>query len=169
MGKPLMRRTIPCVKDGQLYQSETGSDPIVLGTRAWYDWLEHYATFTFVDRVGTFTARKSMLKTRDSYWKAYSKRQGKLYRIHLGHSHTLTLERLQAAALAFVGEQVPGVESTDVFLNADCCYKALITPNCNQCRQLHVPDADKTLSTTQPQRYDLTRPPHRAPERGIEW
>ena len=72
----------------------------------WYAWLEHHDSFTFVDRAGTFTARKSMLKTRDTYWKAYRKRQGKLYRIHLGHSHTLTLERLQATARAFSGEQV---------------------------------------------------------------
>ena len=102
-----MQRTMPTVKGGGLYQSETDSDPIGVGTPAWYDWLERHATFTFVDRAGTFTARKSMLKTRDSYWKAYRKRQGKLYHIHLGHSHTLTLERLQATARAFSGELVP--------------------------------------------------------------
>src|SRR6266852_7206889 len=110
-----MRPTIPSVKSERLYRSETDRDPIVVGTPAWYDWLERYLAFTFVDRVGTFTARKSILRTRGSYWKAYRKRQGKLYRIHLGHSHTLTLERLQATARAFTGELVPdepGVESS---------------------------------------------------------
>jgi LuxR family maltose regulon positive regulatory protein len=102
-----MGRVIPSVKGGRLYQSETESDPIEVGTPAWYGWLEHHATFTFVDRVGTFTARKSMLKTRGQFWKAYRTLQGKLYRIHLGYSHTLTLERLQAAAQAFAGELVP--------------------------------------------------------------
>ena len=63
--------------------------------------------------AGTFTARKSMLRTGGSYWKAYRRRQGKLYRIHLGHSHALTLERLQAAARAFAGEHGSG-EPTDV-------------------------------------------------------
>ena len=63
--------------------------------------------------LGTFTARKSMLRTGGSYWKAYRRRQGKLYRIHLGHSHALTLERLQAAARAFAGEHGSG-EPTDV-------------------------------------------------------
>src|SRR5260370_11553058 len=102
-----MQRTKPTVKGGRLYLSETDSDSIGVGTPAWYDWLEHNDSFTFVDRIGTFTARKSMLKTSDSYWKAYRKRQGKVYRIHLGHSHTLTLERLQATVRAFAGEQVP--------------------------------------------------------------
>jgi LuxR family maltose regulon positive regulatory protein len=59
----------------------------------------------YVDAAGSFTARKSMLRTEGSYWKAYSSRQGKLYRIHLGRSHKLTLEKLKAAAQAFAGKQ----------------------------------------------------------------
>jgi hypothetical protein len=93
-----MRRTIPSVRGERLYQSETERDPIVVGTPAWYNWLEQHTAFTFVSAVGTFTARKSVLRTRGSYWKAYHRRQGKLYRIHLGHAHTLTLERLQQRA-----------------------------------------------------------------------
>ena len=85
----------------------------MLGTPAWYDWLEQNAAFTFVDQIGIFKARKSMLRTGGSYWKAYHRRQGKLYRIHLGHSYALTLERLQAAARAFAGEHGSG-EPTDV-------------------------------------------------------
>jgi LuxR family maltose regulon positive regulatory protein len=108
-----MRSTIPNVTGGRLYWSEAESDPIVVGTPAWYDWLEQQTAFTFVDQTGTFTARKSMLRTRGAYWKAYYRHQGKLYRIHLGHSHALTLERLQAAARAFAGEHVSG-EPADV-------------------------------------------------------
>ena len=99
-----MHQTIPRVEDGRLFQSESEGDPILVGTPAWYDWLEQQSSFTFVDQGLTFTARKSMLRTRNSYWKAYRRCQGKLYRIHLGHSHALTLERLQAAAQAFAGE-----------------------------------------------------------------
>ena len=108
-----MRLTIPRVRGERLYWSETDRDPIVVGTPAWYDWLEQHSAFTFVDQTGTFTARKSMLGTGGSSWKAYRRRQSKLYRIHLGYSHALTLERLQAAARAFAGEYVPG-EPTDV-------------------------------------------------------
>jgi LuxR family maltose regulon positive regulatory protein len=103
------------VTGGQLYRSETEDEPIVLGTPEWYDWLEQHDAFTFVDAAGTFTARKSMLRTKGSYWKAYCTRQGKLYRIHLGRSHTLTLERLIAAAQAFAGKKASG-EMADVSL-----------------------------------------------------
>jgi LuxR family transcriptional regulator, maltose regulon positive regulatory protein len=60
-----------------------------------------------VFQVGTFTARKSMLKTKGHVWKAYHRRNGKLYRIHLGHSHSLILQRLQAAAHAFARGGIP--------------------------------------------------------------
>ena len=101
-----MRSTIPNVTGDRLYRTEAESDPIVLGTSEWYDWLEQNAAFTFVDVEGTFTARKSMMRTGGSYWKAYRRRQGKLYRIHLGYSHALTLEKLQATARAFAGNHV---------------------------------------------------------------
>ena len=89
---------------GQLYQSESDQDPIVVGTSAWYDWLEQHTVFSYVEPVGTFTARKSRTRRGDSYWDAYHRRKGKLYRVRLGHSNMLTLERLQAVAHAFAGE-----------------------------------------------------------------
>jgi LuxR family maltose regulon positive regulatory protein len=101
------------VKVGQLYRSETENEPIVLGTPEWFDWLALHDAFTFVDAEGTFTARKSILRTGGSYWKAYCRRQGKLYRIHLGYSHTLTQEKLKATASAFAGKKVSG-ELADV-------------------------------------------------------
>ena len=107
-----MQQTIPRVEGGRLFQSEKKVDPILIGTPAWYDWLEHQNSFRFVDHALTFTAHKSVLRSGNSYWKAYRKRQGKLYYIHLGHSHTLTLERLQAAAQAFAGEHVPGEQAS---------------------------------------------------------
>ena len=107
-----MRKQIPRVEGGWLFQSEREVDPILVGTRAWYNWLEQQSSFTFVDHSFTFTAHKSVLRTGDSYWKAYRRCQGKLFRIHLGHTHTLTLERLQAAAQAFTKEHVPGEQAS---------------------------------------------------------
>ena len=101
-----MSRILPRVKGERLYRSETDRDPIVVGTPAWYDWLEQQTAFTFVDQTGTFTAHKSILRTGSSSWNAYYRHQGKLYRIPLGHSHDLTLERLQATAQAIAGESV---------------------------------------------------------------
>src|SRR5437667_2619364 len=104
-----MRFTTPHVTGGRLNRSEAQSDSIVVGTPQWYDWLEQHAAFIYVDSAGTFTARKSMLRTGGSSWTAYCARQGKLYRIHLGYSHILTLEKLQATAQAFASERVPDV------------------------------------------------------------
>jgi ATP/maltotriose-dependent transcriptional regulator MalT len=101
-----MHSTIPKVTDGRLYLSEAQSDSIAVGTPEWFDWFEQHTAFTFVDPVGTFTARKSMLHTGGSYWIADCTRQGKLYRIYLGHSNTLTLEKLKATARAFAGGSV---------------------------------------------------------------
>ncbi len=101
-----MRQTNPMVIGGRLYQSENKSDPIDVGSPTWYDWLEHHAAFTFVDHAATFMAHKGMLETKGHFWEAYCTRQDKLYRIHLGYSHALTMERLQAAARAFAGEHV---------------------------------------------------------------
>src|SRR6266496_2586996 len=110
-----MRPTLPRVKGEWLYRPENEHDPIVVGTPAWYDWLEQQTALTFVDAAGSFTAHKNMLRTRGFYWKAYHRRQGKLYRIHLGRSHALTLERLQATAWAFASDHVPG-EQADISL-----------------------------------------------------
>ena len=99
-----MRRTIPSVEGGRLYQSERADNPIIVGTPAWYNWLEQHTSFIFVDRTGTFTARKSDSDPSDSYWEASRTRQGKLYRVHLGLSNILTLSRLQAAAQTLASE-----------------------------------------------------------------
>ena len=108
-----MQRTIPTLKGGRLYQSETDSDPIVIGTPAWYDWLEHHTAFTFADHVGTFHARKQVKGAGDLKWKAYRTREGKLYRVHLGHSDSLILDRLLVAARILAGEAAQ-VESVKV-------------------------------------------------------
>jgi ATP/maltotriose-dependent transcriptional regulator MalT len=99
-----MHQTIPRVEGGRLFQPEKEGDPILIGTPAWYDWLEQQSSFRFVERLITFTAHKSVLRTGGANWKAYRRCQGKLYRIHLGRSQALTQERLQAAAQAFAGE-----------------------------------------------------------------
>jgi hypothetical protein len=107
-----MRKKIPRVEGGWLFRSESEVDPILVGTPAWHDWLERQSSFTFVDGSFAFTAHKSVLRTGGSYWKAYRRRQGKLYRVHLGNSHTLNLDRLQAAVQAFAEEYVTGEQAS---------------------------------------------------------
>jgi len=102
-----VNRTIPSVEGGLLYPSEIGSDRIVVGTPAWYDWLEHHTSFLFTDHNGSFAARKSGSEPGAQDWEAFRTRAGKPYRLWLGPAGTLTLARLQAAAQALSSEHAP--------------------------------------------------------------
>ena len=102
-----MHRTIPSVEGGLLYHSEIGSEPIVVGTPAWFDWLEHHTSFLFADHTGAFTARKSGSESSAQDWEAFGTSAGKLSRLWLGPARTLTLARLQAAAQNLSGEHAP--------------------------------------------------------------
>jgi LuxR family transcriptional regulator, maltose regulon positive regulatory protein len=106
-----MQRTIPLVEGGRLYHSEI-ANPIVVGTPAWYDWLEQHTSFLFVDRDSIFTARKRDTDPSDLAWEAYRTLQGKRYRVQLGPSYTLTFSRLLAAAWSIAGEH-PTAEPTE--------------------------------------------------------
>ena len=102
-----MQRTLVCVEGGRLYQSESGAEPVIVGSPAWYDWLEHHTAFLFGDLGGGFFAYKSGAAPSDLAWQASRTRLGKFYHVWLGPSHTLTLERLQAAARLLAGEHAP--------------------------------------------------------------
>ncbi len=142
-----MHRTILQVRDGQLYQSARDDGPIVVGTPGWYDWLEGHTAFLFIDPAGEFTARKSGTNANDEHWKAFHKRLGKLYQVRLGPSHTLALERLQAAAQVLAG-QPTSAESNGV---ATAHAAASLHPASENVAQ---PDPARSLLRTK-----LYRPP----------
>ena len=75
-----------------------------VGTPAWYAWLEEISKFAYVNDLGTFTARKKAGQRDRTYWMAYRKHHGKLYRAYLGKSHHMTLERLNAVAIMLSGQ-----------------------------------------------------------------
>lgn len=124
-------RTIPRLKGEWFYQSQAGADPIVVGSwdargsyallidhwagadpitvgsRAWHDWLEHHRSFRFVDRIGTFTACKKATTAGELDWEACYTQGSKCFRLWLGASGTLTLQRLLAAAQTLTEAQAP--------------------------------------------------------------
>jgi LuxR family transcriptional regulator, maltose regulon positive regulatory protein len=106
-----MQLTIPRVERGHLYPSGRGAVPIVLGTRAWYGWLEQHTAFLFRDLDGVFTVHKSGTSPHEQEWQASCVRRGKLSHLWLGPSHTLTLSRLQAVARSLAGEQAPAEQT----------------------------------------------------------
>ncbi len=109
-----MAQTTPSIQGEMLtYQQNGQSAQVTVGSSGWYSWLETASTFTFRSEHGTFTARKERAgnKRGGMYWRAYRRRQGKLYRAYLGKSEELTLERLKAVAAVLAG-QGPAEDAT---------------------------------------------------------
>lgn len=94
-----MSRKSPTVRGNTLsWHDKELQHQICVGTVAWYNWLEHASTFTFVSDLCLFTAHKEVRKASRAYWKAYRKHGGKLYRAYLGKSEHITLERMNTVA-----------------------------------------------------------------------
>src|SRR5579884_1835587 len=87
------------------YQQEEGEARAVVGSAAWFRWLEQATVFTFHDEVGHFTAHKTRAANQRGgiYWRATRRRQGRLYSYYLGPSDRLTIEHLRQAAQALSG------------------------------------------------------------------
>ncbi len=102
-----MQRTLAHIQGGRLYEPGQQKEPIDVGTAAWFDWLEQNSAFTFIDPTSTFSVYKSTPHFNDSSWEAVSTRAGQRSSVWLGPSHTLTLERLQAAARTLAASLAP--------------------------------------------------------------
>jgi class 3 adenylate cyclase len=106
-----MAASTPTVRDETLTWRVAGTDHTMLvGSPAWFTWLEGATGFAYQGPAGSFTARKETRQRGGWYWKAYRKHKGKLHRAYLGKSTELTGARLEAAAaaLAALAEPEPG-------------------------------------------------------------
>ncbi|HLG79027.1 MAG TPA: hypothetical protein VKX46_21625 [Ktedonobacteraceae bacterium] len=93
-----MAHGTPTVRQGILHRSSSPGPGILVGAPAWYIWLSQTTTFSFVDDGETFTASKQRFQRGGWYWKAYRKRNGRLYCAYLGKSEHLNLEHLKDVA-----------------------------------------------------------------------
>jgi LuxR family maltose regulon positive regulatory protein len=96
-----MAHHTPLVRDGWLHDPRRPNVPIVIGSDAWFAWLDTHGGFRFESALGSFTARKEQ-RGKHHYWYAVRRQAGKLRRMYLGSAADLTPERLAwvAAALA---------------------------------------------------------------------
>lgn len=90
----------PKVISGILYTDDETTTGTRVGSPAWFAWLQNASTFYFEGRNGTLTAHRERRKRGGRYWIAYRRRAGLLRRAHLGKAHLLTLDRLEAIAVA---------------------------------------------------------------------
>ena len=98
-----MVRRLPFVADQCLHVSEELSDPILVGSEAWYCWLaaEQHQSFAFCNQLGSFTVRRER-RRQHAYWYLYHKQEGKLRKTYLGKSEEMSLERLNSVAAKMV-------------------------------------------------------------------
>src|SRR5260370_33048075 len=100
-----MKRRIPTVSNGTLHEhfEEVPSiDAIVVGSAAWYTWLENHSTFRFDHPSSSFTARKEQ-RSGGWYWYAYRRHAGRLHTAYLGRSTELSVTRLEVIAAELAG------------------------------------------------------------------
>ena len=71
----------------------------MVGTSAWFAWLESATTFAFTSPSGRFTARKEARSQGGAHWKAYHTSHGTLHKAYLGKTPALTLDRLKRVAM----------------------------------------------------------------------
>src|SRR5215213_1710431 len=103
-----MARATPRVDGATLIDRTDADQAVLVGTPAWYAWLDQATTFAFADASGRFTARKERREGVNGYWKAYRKRAGLVRGTYLGKTPDLTLERLQAAAATLAEPTIAG-------------------------------------------------------------
>jgi LuxR family transcriptional regulator, maltose regulon positive regulatory protein len=94
-----MARTTSRVDGDRLVLASKEESPIVVGSSAWFAWLESATTFAFTCAAGKFTARKEARSRGGMYWKAYQTTHGALHRAYLGKTADLTLRLLTDAAV----------------------------------------------------------------------
>lgn len=96
-------RTTPKIISGYLYTEDILSSGTIVGSPAWFTWLETAVSFYFEGRTGTFSAHREHQQRGGTYWIAYRRQHGCLSRSYLGKSDQLTLDRLvNTAALLSV-------------------------------------------------------------------
>jgi hypothetical protein len=107
---------------------EPGAD-IVVDSPAWFAWLEAATTTSFsyplFDPAGGYimgfmTVRKEQRKRGTSYWSVYRRCHGRVQRVYLGRSSTITDARLNAIAttLRLTAERAPSTIEPDSGLDA---------------------------------------------------
>lgn len=76
---------------------------ILVGSPEWFNWLLSAKKFSYKDAIsGSFIAQ-SEIRRNKTYWYAYRRREGKLFKVYLGKNEELSMERLQQAGLTLQG------------------------------------------------------------------
>lgn len=111
-----MSTKTPRVTEGALYAPGLPGGSIVLDSAAWFSWLEQEATRSFCYPlfesrsgyiIGFMTVRKEVRQRGGQYWSVYRRQAGRVRKIYLGQSGSLTAARLEQVARSLLRERAP--------------------------------------------------------------
>jgi hypothetical protein len=114
-------RIWPDVCSAYAYLEEPDGERVVLDTPAWTAWLDAPASVHFaypvVDPargycVGVMTVRKERRQRGGCYWSAYRRQGGRVRKVYLGASASVTRARLDEVAHSFVADPAPPAPGT---------------------------------------------------------
>jgi len=102
-----MATNLPRISERWVYGAEVPQGCVQLDTPAWFAWLEAPSTARFSYPlfdprcgyiVGFMTVRKEQRQRGGSYWVVFRRHGTRVCKIYLGHSRTVTHERLERIA-----------------------------------------------------------------------
>jgi hypothetical protein len=111
-----MSTKTPRVSEGALYVPGLPGGSIGLDSAAWFSWLEQEATRSFSYPlfesrcgyiIGFMTVRKEVRQRGGHYWSVYRRQAGRVRKIYLGQSGSLTAARLEQVARSLLRERAP--------------------------------------------------------------
>jgi hypothetical protein len=111
-----MSTKTPRVSEGTVYASDLSGGSIRLDSAAWFSWLEQDATRSFsyplFDRrcgyiIGFMTVRKEARRRGGQYWSVYRRQGGRVRKIYLGRSGSVTAARLEEVACNWLRQGAP--------------------------------------------------------------
>ena len=88
-------KNTPIVLSGVLYTNDEHTG-LRVGSADWWAWLPSATSFYYQTDT-PFTARPEK-RWQGTFWYAYRRSQGRLYKVYLGAAHQLTDERLAEVA-----------------------------------------------------------------------
>ena len=112
-----MRANLPHVSEGSVYDPRQEGRAIRLDSMAWFAWLAAPTTTSFSYPlfdpargyiVGFMTVRKEQRQRGGMNWAVFRRCGGRVRKIYLGQTTTVTQARLQAIAEMLRGTAEPG-------------------------------------------------------------
>ena len=116
-----MGANIPRVSEGSVYDPRQVGTAIRLDSTAWFAWLAAPTTTSFSYPlydpacgyiVGFMTVRKEQRQRGGMYWTVFRRCRGRVRKIYLGQTTTVTQARLHAIAEMLRGAAEPGGTDT---------------------------------------------------------